>query len=304
MTKKVRIIFCRCAYGGILPQDVKERVLSGLKASGVAFEQVADLCELVARRDPKLGELAQGDEIRVAACFPRAVRGLFAAAGVELAIEAGRVGNMRTESADAVVRSMVEGVEPFTPAGDGAVAPVLGQWKPWFPVIDYGRCTNCMQCLSFCLFDVYGVSAGGKLQVAKPANCKTDCPACSRVCPEVAIMFPKYKAGPINGAEIDPAEVRREAIKVDISGLLGGDVYAALRTRSERSRSRFSQERDEGKALAERQACLAKLMSEMDIPASALAGLPSPEEIRVKAEQAKAKAEEALRLQAGEPTKG
>src|SRR5688500_4682343 len=27
-------------------------------------------------------------------------------------------------------------------------------WKPWFPVIDYSRCTNCMQCLSFCLFDV------------------------------------------------------------------------------------------------------------------------------------------------------
>lgn len=27
------------------------------------------------------------------------------------------------------------------------------RWKPWFPVIDYSRCTNCMQCLSFCLFD-------------------------------------------------------------------------------------------------------------------------------------------------------
>ena len=32
-----------------------------------------------------------------------------------------------------------------------------GDWKPWFPVIDYDRCTNCMQCLSFCLFGVYGV---------------------------------------------------------------------------------------------------------------------------------------------------
>ncbi|MEM9803556.1 MAG: hypothetical protein AAGA20_24785, partial [Planctomycetota bacterium] len=30
-----------------------------------------------------------------------------------------------------------------------------GAWTPWFPVIDYDRCTNCMQCLSFCLFDVY-----------------------------------------------------------------------------------------------------------------------------------------------------
>ena len=29
-----------------------------------------------------------------------------------------------------------------------------GEWKPWFPVIDYDRCTNCMQCLSFCLFEI------------------------------------------------------------------------------------------------------------------------------------------------------
>ncbi|HEX8311367.1 MAG TPA: ferredoxin family protein, partial [Chthoniobacteraceae bacterium] len=36
-------------------------------------------------------------------------------------------------------------------------AAAHGQWKPWFPVIDYDRCTNCMQCLSFCLFGVYGV---------------------------------------------------------------------------------------------------------------------------------------------------
>src|SRR5437764_15133530 len=25
-------------------------------------------------------------------------------------------------------------------------APKHGEWKPWFPVIDYDRCTNCMQC--------------------------------------------------------------------------------------------------------------------------------------------------------------
>src|SRR5262245_41822033 len=60
-------------------------------------------------------------------------------------------------------------------------------WKPWFPVIDYSRCTNCMQCLSFCLFDVYGVSNDSKIQVQNQSNCKTDCPACSRVCPEIAI---------------------------------------------------------------------------------------------------------------------
>ena len=30
-----------------------------------------------------------------------------------------------------------------------AELPLPGAWTPWFPVIDYQRCTNCMQCLSF-----------------------------------------------------------------------------------------------------------------------------------------------------------
>jgi Pyruvate/2-oxoacid:ferredoxin oxidoreductase delta subunit len=169
-----------------------------------------------------------------------------------------------------------------------------GKWKPWFPVIDYSRCTNCMQCLSFCLFDVYGVSDDNKIQVQNNDNCKTNCPACSRVCPEVAIMFPKYQAGPINGDEINEAEAGREKIKVDISSLLGGDIYSALKDRSLAARSRFSKERSPDKALDERKKCLTKLVSDGFIPADVLASLPSPEEILKKAEQAKARAQIAI----------
>ncbi len=172
--------------------------------------------------------------------------------------------------------------------------PQPGGWKPWFPVIDYDRCTNCMQCLSFCLFDVYSVSEDKKIKVQNQNNCKTDCPACSRVCPEVAILFPKYKQGPINGDEIDAEDLRREAMKVDISALLGGDIYAALRDRSAKAKSRFSKERDEDRALKERQRCLIKLQAQMDIPMEVLASLPSPDEIRAKAEIARARAEDAL----------
>ena len=169
-----------------------------------------------------------------------------------------------------------------------------GKWKPWFPVIDYSRCTNCMQCLSFCLFDVYGVSDDNKIQVQNNDNCKTNCPACSRVCPEVAIMFPKYQAGPINGDEINEAEAGREKIKVDISSLLGGDIYSALKDRSLAARSRFSKERSPDKALDERKKCLTKLVGDGFIPADVLASLPSPEEILKKAEQAKARAQIAI----------
>ena len=169
-----------------------------------------------------------------------------------------------------------------------------GKWKPWFPVIDYSRCTNCMQCLSFCLFDVYGVSADNKIQVQNNDNCKTNCPACSRVCPEVAIMFPKYAAGPINGDEVNESDANREKIKVDISSLLGGDIYAALKDRSLAARSRFSKERSPDKALDERKKCLTKLVGDGFIPADVLASLPSPDEILRKAEEAKARAQAAL----------
>jgi Pyruvate/2-oxoacid:ferredoxin oxidoreductase delta subunit len=185
-----------------------------------------------------------------------------------------------------------------------AQAPKPGGWKPWFPVIDYKRCTNCMQCMSFCLFDVYGVSKQGQITVQNQNNCKTDCPACSRVCPEVAILFPKYRFGPINGDEVNTDDVRREAMKVDISALLGGDIYAALRDRSEKAKSRFSKERDEDRALKERMRCMEKLkqnIGAMDIPAEVLASLPSPDQIRAKAEEAKARAEAALKLAAAQP---
>ena len=174
-----------------------------------------------------------------------------------------------------------------------------GEWKPWFPVIDYDRCTNCMQCLSFCLFGVYGVDEEQKLQVQNQDSCKTNCPACSRVCPEAAIMFPKYKSGPINGEPVTDADLQREKMKIDISALLGGDVYSMLRTRSERAQTRFSKERDADKALKERQRCLIKLAQMGDIPPEVLMALPSPEEIQKKAQEAAAKGKAALQAANG-----
>lgn len=173
-------------------------------------------------------------------------------------------------------------------------ARALEAWKPWFPVIDYDRCTNCMQCLSFCLFDVYAVDAHDKISVQNESNCKTDCPACSRVCPEVAILFPKYRKGPINGDVVRPEDVQREAMKVDVSALLGGDIYSALRSRQSDARKRFSTERDESKALLERKRCLKKLKQDLDIPEEVLMSLPSAGDIEERAERAREKLKKRL----------
>ena len=110
------------------------------------------------------------------------------------------IGDRDPESITELVRSRRDEIDGFD----------HGAWKPWFPVIDFDRCTNCMQCLTFCLFDVYGVDKQQKITVQNQDNCKTDCPACSRVCPEVAILFPKYGKGPINGDVVREQDVQRE----------------------------------------------------------------------------------------------
>ena len=261
-------LYCNCANAMVLSPDAQAAALDQLRRSGEAFETVDDLCELAARNDPMLGRLAAEGPLRVFACHPRAVKNLLAAAGVN-----------------------GDGVEVVDLRGPAAARTAPGAW---FPVIDLERCTNCMQCLSFCLFGVYSTTADGKIQVEHPDNCKTNCPACSRVCPEVAIMFPKYGTGPINGDAVSEADVGREKVKVDISALLGGDIYKTLRELNERAKSRFTKERDADRALAERQKCMARLQQQLDIPPEVLRSLPSPDEIARKARQAQAAARAAL----------
>jgi NAD-dependent dihydropyrimidine dehydrogenase PreA subunit len=191
----------------------------------------------------------------------------------------------------AAIFAAVEQARGDQPLNDPQAADA---WKPWFPVIDTARCTNCMQCLSFCLFDVYGTSIDHQIRVENPANCKVNCPACSRVCPEVAIMFPKYHAGPIDGSPVQESDVHREKMKVDISALLGGDIYAKLRERSADAKNRFSKERSADQALAERRRCLTKLADAAAIPREVLDALPSPEEIARRTAEAARRAEAAL----------
>ncbi len=88
--------------------------------------------------------------------------------------------------------------------------------RRWYPVIDFGRCTNCMECIDFCLFGVYGVDAVETILVEQPDNCRKGCPACSRVCPENAIIFPQHKTPAIAGA----ADVSA-GLKIDLSQLFG-----------------------------------------------------------------------------------
>lgn len=113
-----RILYCHCAYAQVVPPDVKAAVLRRLCESGAAFDAVADLCEMAARRDPALKRLADGGAVKIAACFPRAVKGLFHQAGADLAAERTEVINMRTQSAEEVSAALAStDVTPNLPQG-------------------------------------------------------------------------------------------------------------------------------------------------------------------------------------------
>lgn len=114
-------------------------------------------------------------------------------------------------------------LEPLPPESVGASAPGEAMrieestGRRWYPVIDYSRCTNCLECLDFCLFGVYGVAAAETILVEQPDNCRKGCPACSRVCPENAIIFPQHKTPAIAGSPDGSAG----ALKIDLSKLFG-----------------------------------------------------------------------------------
>lgn len=150
-----------------------------------------------------------------------------------------------TEDADAFIaeiRRIVDAPDVKS-IGSGSL-PIIGgklvevdepASRRWYPVIDYSRCTNCMECVDFCLFGVYGVDGGENILVEQPDNCRKGCPACSRVCPENAIIFPQHKAPAIAGAQIEGDE----GFKIDLSQLFGapagGDdpIATAARERDE-----------------------------------------------------------------------
>jgi len=262
----VRILFCRCSGTDLLAPGTREAIASALGGMNSAAEVwiVDDLCGLAEQRDERLTQWASGDGSRVViACHERAVRALFEFAACPLGAS-GRVVNVRgasVEEAIVAVQSVsqagakVSGGNPNDAdkqAGSsvglpvGAVGPltkksleIIGtdrvlqsDWSPWYPLIDSARCVQCKKCLGFCLFGVYEMD-GGKVRVANPRACKNGCPACARVCPQLAIIFPKCKDSPINGAAIREQDLARKDLKVDVDAIArSGDLYAELRKRA------------------------------------------------------------------------
>ncbi len=85
---------------------MKNDVLQKLCASDTSFETVSDLCEMAAHRDPRLKAIASCGKLRIAACYPRAVKGLFQQAGTPLPDDA-EILNMRTQTAQEIADALL-----------------------------------------------------------------------------------------------------------------------------------------------------------------------------------------------------
>ena len=225
MSQNKSILICQCAERSLVHVD---GILSSVMQDELVV--VSDLCKAAAEKEPILGN----SFTEVHACHPRAVRALFDFSGHPLSDDV-EVVNHRTSSAS----------DPLTPETKSPA---------WFPVIDYDRCTNCGQCHEFCLFGVYEKDDEERVTVANPESCKNNCPACARICPETAIIFPKVGESPINGAVVSDEEERKANVKVNVDEILGEDIYATLNARKQKRRSLLNQKKIE-KALAERTKC-------------------------------------------------
>jgi len=273
MKERPRILFCNCAYADLIGDDVRTEVLEGLSNSGVGFQAVSDLCGQAAERAASLRAFAEASDLRIAACYPRAVRWIFHLGGVDLPARGVKILNMRTLSSEKVLAGLLHGTEKSDrtiPIEPERLAAKPGQWVPWFPVIDYDRCTNCKKCLEFCLFGVFALTQERKVEVREARKCKTNCPACARICPQGAIMFPKYSASPINGDEVRQEDLESPEMGVDVDLLTGGDIYAKLRSRGGQIRGVSANARAAGSI-----SDLASLKDALDIPQAVLDSLGS-----------------------------
>jgi NAD-dependent dihydropyrimidine dehydrogenase PreA subunit len=224
MSKPKKILLCGCVKYQRIPQASLQGLIAAAKKAGVEVELTPDLCR-VAAEQPEL--LCESDADVVVACYSRAVKALFDYAG---AAEPG-ICDLRSSSLEIVLNELELESAGVSEANFPAVP---GDWVPWFPTIDRDRCVACGKCVDFCLFGVYRRDPDTKkVEVCAPQNCKTNCPACARMCPYTAIIFPKHEDSPINGGEDDS----NTPVKIDPAETFDKNLYDKLAARRKKKRS-------------------------------------------------------------------
>jgi ferredoxin len=180
-----------------------------------AIRVIDNLAERAVSQDSTLTSLFADDEEYVAgASRPRAAQALLAFAGMDIYTK--RI-TWKT-----------------LPCREQALKEEYG--VPWYPVIDRSRCTGCGMCEDYCLFSVYSMDrkkpAHERVQVSSPLHCKTGCPACARLCPTGALLFP-FCADPALNGSVETPQTRTQA---DLLAALSADPQKVLAERRAKKR--------------------------------------------------------------------
>ena len=234
-----QIIFCKCRGERISPEtlDIVETRLQYTNAEVFILD---DLCGIAIKNtDALTGLFHNSKEVMIIGCYYRTMNIIFNQ--IKKYTEEIPAGWHHLNLAELTSDEAVKRIMEFN--GDKGGKPVIskisyeGDWPSWYPVIDYKRCTDCGQCADFCLFGVFERD-GAVVKVANPESCKNNCPACARICPSTAIIFPKYKHGGAIGGSDEIDEISEQGRQTrDISDILGGDIVTALENRKLRRKS-------------------------------------------------------------------
>lgn len=198
-----------------LAPDCRSRLAQAAGVAEAEVKTVDQLAERAVSGDASLAALfTPGDRYVAGASRPRAAQALLAFAGVDI-----------------YARAVTWQAMAFS---EKALKDEYG--VPWFPVIDRSRCTGCGTCEDYCLFSVYSVDrtrpANERVRVTAPLNCKTGCPACSRLCPAGALLFPFCAEPALNGS-VDHPQTRTPE---DALAALGEDPHKVLAERRAKKR--------------------------------------------------------------------
>lgn len=189
MQTKSCIIICRCP-AELVPEGTIDDIVKGVGAVEADVIELNDLCAISLNEKYLLEDIAARYTRKiVVACYPRAVRSILKQGGIDFGYF--HVLNFRELSAGDIVSSLEK--DHNIPAGkpDYHVHKTNLEVPAWYPVVDTSLCSLCGKCANYCLFGVYKFDKKS-LKVVSPLSCKNNCPACGRLCPESAIIFPRY----------------------------------------------------------------------------------------------------------------
>jgi len=191
-----KVTACTCVSRSLIDKEKVATLAAVLNENGYDVSVEADLCKKIMNKSSDMEDIASGIII---ACHPRAIRSHLHWLG----LEAKSVFDIRNNDVDEILMQ-IQIPKAKELHGEGIYLeqinrfPIENGVDAWYPVLDKERCIECGKCHDFCLFGVYAIE-GKRVTVVRPENCKNNCPACARMCPSRAIIFPKYEKSPING---------------------------------------------------------------------------------------------------------